>query len=287
MIHPRPALRYAGRVDYKYNQRAGALNEAAAAPARAKSSSLAASSAGRLAAGDLFDGDDYASAHATGVAMMPVAAAPMHAQSRMQRTLAAGAGGGAPPPPADGSGIDPIAVRGGVGMFFYTVQDGQRVRVIDEHGKVTIVAGPQRIFRMGRRIEPMAHHLAHPGEFLIVRFRDGRQEHLVGPADLWFDPRRHARVDKEDALQIASKEAIVVYSKDEERQGHAPRGGRPGRVRPRAGRVAPHLLVARIARRGGGLREGPERARLPEALVPARPDVPRRAPTSGRATTPC
>jgi hypothetical protein len=62
----------------------------------------------------------------------------------------------------------------------------------------------------------MAHHVAHPGEFLIVRFRDGRQEHLVGPSDLWFDPRVHAAVEKEDALQIASKEAIVVYAKGED-----------------------------------------------------------------------
>lgn len=60
----------------------------------------------------------------------------------------------------------------------------------------------------------MAHYVAHPGEFLIVQFRDGRQEHLVGPAQLWFDPRMHGKVEKKDALQIASKEAVVVYTRE-------------------------------------------------------------------------
>jgi hypothetical protein len=99
-------------------------------------------------------------------------------------------------------------------MFHYTVQDGQQVRVIDENGKTTVVIGPKRIFVWGKRVEPMVHHLAHPGEFLIVRFRNGRQEHKVGPAELWFDPRVHATVEKEDCLQIASKEAVVVYTKN-------------------------------------------------------------------------
>ena len=35
--------------------------------------------------------------------------------------------------------------------------------------------------------ERMEHYVAHPGEFLIIRYRDGRQEHLPGPADVWLD----------------------------------------------------------------------------------------------------
>ncbi len=192
-------------MHYKYNQRAGALNEAAAAPPPA--------SRAQLATADLTEAEDYAAAHNTAVTMMPVGTTTTTPpQLRARRTH-----GGLPPPPPPSTGLDPIrANHGGSGMFFYTVQDGQRVRVIEKDGRVTIVPGPKRIYRGGRRIEPMAHHVAHPGEFLIVRFRDGRQEHLVGPADLWFDPRVHASVEKEDALQIASKEAVVVYSHDEE-----------------------------------------------------------------------
>jgi hypothetical protein len=59
----------------------------------------------------------------------------------------------------------------------------------------------------------MAHYVAHPGEFLIVRYRDGQQEHIAGPAELWLDPRVHQEITREDALQLAAKEAVVVYSK--------------------------------------------------------------------------
>jgi hypothetical protein len=50
---------------------------------------------------------------------------------------------------------------------------------------------------------------------MIVRYRDGRQEHLAGPVDVWFDPRVHQLITREDALQLAAKEAVVVYSRPE------------------------------------------------------------------------
>jgi hypothetical protein len=62
----------------------------------------------------------------------------------------------------------------------------------------------------------MPHFVAHPGEYLMVRFRDGRQEHLPGPAEVWFDSREHEQITREEALQISAKEAVVVYSKSEE-----------------------------------------------------------------------
>ncbi|MCA9070677.1 MAG: hypothetical protein KDA84_17225, partial [Planctomycetaceae bacterium] len=46
-----------------------------------------------------------------------------------------------------------------------------------------------------------------------ARFRDGRQEHIPGPTELWFDPRVHQEINREDALQIAAREAVVVYSR--------------------------------------------------------------------------
>src|SRR5579885_1708498 len=76
-----------------------------------------------------------------------------------------------------------------------------------------VIVGPRRVWRGRNVFKEMAHYVAHPGEFLIVRYRDGRQEHLAGPAELWLDPRVHQEVTREDALQLAAKEAVVVYSK--------------------------------------------------------------------------
>jgi hypothetical protein len=61
----------------------------------------------------------------------------------------------------------------------------------------------------------MRHFVATPGKFLIVRFRNGQERHLPGPAEIWFDPREHLDISVQDALQLAAKEAVVVYSKPE------------------------------------------------------------------------
>lgn len=98
-------------------------------------------------------------------------------------------------------------------MWFYTVEEGQRVLMTRRNGTKTELVGPTRVFRWYRRFEPMQHHVAHPGEFLIVRFRDGHQDHLPGPVEAWFDPREHEDISREDCVQIAAKEAVVVYSR--------------------------------------------------------------------------
>jgi hypothetical protein len=99
------------------------------------------------------------------------------------------------------------------GMLFYTVDEGQRVLMRRRNGTMQIVEGPQRVWAWGRSFKPMQHFVAHPDKFLTVRFRDGRQEHIPGPAEIWLDPLHHLGIGSEDALQIAAKEAVVVYSR--------------------------------------------------------------------------
>ncbi len=111
------------------------------------------------------------------------------------------------------SAIDSTHPQGPRGMFFYIVPEGEQVLMRYPDGRAEVMVGPRRIWKGRRTFVPMEHYVAHPGEFLIVRFRDGRQEHLPGPAHVWFDPRIHLQVSKEDALQIAAKEAVVVYSR--------------------------------------------------------------------------
>src|SRR5204863_583006 len=112
-------------------------------------------------------------------------------------------------------GLDRTAHTGGSGVFYYVVEEGQRVLLRRRDGTMTVVVGPKRLWKGFNRIKPMAHYVAHPGEFLIVRYRDGRQEHLAGPAEVWFDPRVHQAISSEEMLQVAAKEAVVVYSQKE------------------------------------------------------------------------
>ena len=114
-------------------------------------------------------------------------------------------------------GLDQTGVTmGGGGMLFYTVEDGQRALMVHPNGSMQVIVGPKRVWRGFSSFRTMNHFVAHPGEYLIVRFRNGFQEHLPGPTEIWFDPREHLEVTKHDALQIAAKEAVVVYCKSEE-----------------------------------------------------------------------
>lgn len=98
-------------------------------------------------------------------------------------------------------------------MWYYTVEEGQRALMIRKDGRMEVIVGPKRVWIGSKRFEKMRHYIAHPGDFLIIRFRDGRQEHLPGPADTWFDPRIHETITGQEALQLAAKEAVIVYSR--------------------------------------------------------------------------
>jgi hypothetical protein len=53
-------------------------------------------------------------------------------------------------------------------MFFYTVEEGQRVLMTRLNGTMEIIVGPRRVWRGWSTFKPMAHFVAHPDEFLIV-----------------------------------------------------------------------------------------------------------------------
>ncbi len=119
---------------------------------------------------------------------------------------------GVPAPPLP-PGQDPTSPIRNIDMWYFIVEDGQRALKVSRDGRMEVVVGPKRGWLGSNQLRPMKHFVAHPGEFLIVRFRDGKQEHLSGPAEVWFDPRIHLSISREDALQVAAREAVVVYSR--------------------------------------------------------------------------
>ncbi|MGB7343486.1 MAG: hypothetical protein WBD20_04695 [Pirellulaceae bacterium] len=102
----------------------------------------------------------------------------------------------------------------GEGFMFFTVAEGQRVVAHHKDGTISIIVGPKRVLKWGSRFERMRHFVAHPGQYLSVRFRDGREATQVGPTDLWLDPREHDSIEVHECLELADKEAVVVYHTD-------------------------------------------------------------------------
>jgi hypothetical protein len=170
-------------VNYKMSKNRGALNEVEQAQAQSLSDGPAYQQASF----------DYAAAHHTDVGPL----------TRVHHPHA--------PPPAAGGAIRVEPVR--TTLLWAIIDEGQQALVTRRDGRSQVLIGPKRVLRWGRRIRPLVRHVAHPGEFLIVRFKDGTQEHLRGPVDRWLDPREHKSIEQEEVLRLDAKEAVVVYAK--------------------------------------------------------------------------
>lgn len=95
----------------------------------------------------------------------------------------------------------------------HIVKAGERVAVWDPDGRVAIVDGPRRLSLWRQTVAPLARHSAREGEYLVVTHRDGRVEHLAGPATLWQHPVEHLSVAVAEAIAISANEAVVVYGR--------------------------------------------------------------------------
>lgn|GEM_PF-1832819 len=235
---------------YRYNKKAGALQDAfeqSSAPAAPMPASESLYGLSEQAAYDYDDASISAPIHFSNMSSLAPPPPPQQFQSAFRESVDASTemllpaqmlgniahGAAQAAPPAMRVRRSAVATRGAGGegdngldrtqahqgikdMFYYTVEDGQRILLVEKDGSMSVVQGPARVWRRGKQIRQMQHYVAHPGDFLIVRYRDGQQEHLTGPAHVWFDPREHMAITKEESLPISAKEAVVVYSEDEE-----------------------------------------------------------------------
>jgi hypothetical protein len=103
-------------------------------------------------------------------------------------------------------------------MFvFKTIRDGERAAVWDRQGRVEFVNGPRRLLLRGKTIEPLERYSAGADQYLVVKFQDGRSQHLHGPAAVWFHPVEHESITVEPAVALDANEAVVVYAQQQDR----------------------------------------------------------------------
>lgn len=93
---------------------------------------------------------------------------------------------------------------------FVVVPQGEKYAFLSFNGEVTIVDGPKRKFSMGSYL-PLWRHVALPGEYLTVKYLNGTEEYLKGPAECYFNPLEHTSITCNLALHIESNQAVVIY----------------------------------------------------------------------------
>lgn len=98
---------------------------------------------------------------------------------------------------------------------FITIRRGDRVAVWNAQGDVRFVDGPKRLFLFRERLESLLRHRAESHQFIVVRFLDGRTEHVRGPVELWFNPIEHDSIEIRAVETIDANEAVLVYQRHE------------------------------------------------------------------------
>jgi hypothetical protein len=95
-----------------------------------------------------------------------------------------------------------------------TIRKGERVAIWERNGDVRVVDGPRRLWLRGATVQPVPRFTAGPGQYLVVRFKDGQATHVPGPAAVWLDPLEHDAIAVHPAIAIDANEAVVVYRRE-------------------------------------------------------------------------
>ena len=98
------------------------------------------------------------------------------------------------------------------------IRSGERAAIWNPAGDVTFVSGPKRLWFNSRPVTLLQRHAAGADEYLVIRFKDGKRQHIHGPAAVWFHPIEHESIATEKALPLDANEAVVVYSQGEQDQ---------------------------------------------------------------------
>ncbi len=95
-----------------------------------------------------------------------------------------------------------------------TIRQGQRVAVWDDRGHLELVDGPRRLWLWGRTVEDVTRYAAGNHQYLVVRYNDGRVEHMRGPAAVWRSPVEHENISLAEMIELDANEALVVYRQE-------------------------------------------------------------------------
>lgn len=95
-----------------------------------------------------------------------------------------------------------------------TLDVGEQALVYDHHGSARIEDGPKRLFLFRERLNMLTRYSANQNEYLVVKHRDGRLEHMQGPCVMFLNTIAYQSIKKKDMISLDANEALVVYQQD-------------------------------------------------------------------------
>jgi hypothetical protein len=96
-------------------------------------------------------------------------------------------------------------------MITKIIAQGECAIVWNRQGAARIVHGPKRLFLVNATVQALTRYAAEPDAYLVIKYLNGKTEHLPGPVALWKNPLEHLSVDLRQATKVDANEALVVY----------------------------------------------------------------------------
>ena len=102
------------------------------------------------------------------------------------------------------------------------IKSGRRSIVWRANGHADFIDGPRLVvvWPCINRIQPLALHHANDMEYLETSYLDGTTSIQPGPAALFDDPLKIARVVTKDLIQLDANEMLILYTQLENAEKH-------------------------------------------------------------------
>eukprot|EP01083_Nonionella_stella_P019086 53054_1 len=100
-----------------------------------------------------------------------------------------------------------------------TIKDGEAAAIWDRNGKHREIIGPRRVQLFQSTIRFLTRFKAESHQYLVVKHRSGKREHISGPAMLYQNPAFHDEVSVEDGILLKSLDEYIVvndFNKDDD-----------------------------------------------------------------------
>lgn len=99
-----------------------------------------------------------------------------------------------------------------------TLDVGEQALVYDHEGTARVEEGPKRLFLWRERFHRLSRHAVDQNSYAIVRYKDGRVDHLKGPCVIYKNLLHHVSVKTFAMTSLDANEALVVYRQDQSTQ---------------------------------------------------------------------
>lgn len=97
-----------------------------------------------------------------------------------------------------------------------TIKDGEAAMIWNSQGISRLVVGPQRVTLWYSTVRFLDRYKAEAHQYLKLRYRDGRVEHLHGPISMYINPAVHDAIEVKKGVQLETKDdCIVLFSRSE------------------------------------------------------------------------